>query len=82
MKILLIKAVIRWLMRHHKYLLEEMVIGEGKHIHSNPKKRNHHEEENVHGLPVSEVRDVLQSEGEVLRAGEKGQGNAEMEGER
>ena len=81
MRILIIKAVIRWLMSNHRRLLEEMVIGEGKHIHSNPKKRTHHEE-NVHGVPVSEVRDVLQSKGDVLREGSQGQGNAEMEGEK
>ena len=39
MKIRLIKWLIIWLWRHHKYLLLEAVVGDGKHIHSNPRKR-------------------------------------------
>jgi hypothetical protein len=39
MKIRLVKFVIGWLMRNHKWLLYEAVVGDGKHIHSNPRKR-------------------------------------------
>jgi hypothetical protein len=35
----LLRAVIAWLMRVDPYILREMVIGEGKHIHRNPVRK-------------------------------------------
>ena len=39
MKLAIIKAIISWLWRNHKYLLVEAVVGHGNHIHKNPPKR-------------------------------------------
>jgi hypothetical protein len=39
MKLKLIKWVIGWLLENHYYLVLEMAIPEGKHIHSNPRKK-------------------------------------------
>jgi len=38
MKLRLIRAVIGWLWRHHKYLVME-TIAPGKHLHLNPKRK-------------------------------------------
>jgi len=38
MKIMIVKAIIRWLVRRHFYLLMEAVIPDGKHLHKNPPK--------------------------------------------
>jgi hypothetical protein len=39
MKIMIVKALIKWLWKNHKYLLMEAVVGHNKHIHSNPKRK-------------------------------------------
>lgn len=38
MKIKIIKALIRWLLRKHKYLLWDAVIPGNYHIHRNPRR--------------------------------------------
>ena len=39
MKLIIIKAIIGWLWRNHKYLLIEAVIPSDAHIHRNPTKK-------------------------------------------
>jgi hypothetical protein len=39
MKIMIVKALIKWLWKNHKYLLMEAVVPEGSHLHKNPKKK-------------------------------------------
>jgi len=38
MKIKLIKALIAWLDKHYHYLLLDIVIPAGQHLHKNPRK--------------------------------------------
>ncbi len=38
MKLAIIKWLILWLIKHHKFLIDEMVIGIGFHRHKDPKK--------------------------------------------
>jgi hypothetical protein len=38
MKITIIKWLIKWLFKNHKYLMEETVIGIGYHRHKDPRR--------------------------------------------
>jgi len=39
MKLRIVKWLIGWLVRNHKYLVMDAVIPEGKHLHKNPPKK-------------------------------------------
>jgi hypothetical protein len=35
----IVKAVIAWLLRHHKWLIYEMAVPPGYHVHQNPPRK-------------------------------------------
>jgi hypothetical protein len=39
MKIRIIRFIIEWLWKHHKFLVMDVVVPVGKHIHKNGKRK-------------------------------------------
>uniref|UniRef100_A0A6M3JFD2 Uncharacterized protein n=1 Tax=viral metagenome TaxID=1070528 RepID=A0A6M3JFD2_9ZZZZ len=39
MKSRIIRFIIEWLWKHHKYLVMDVVVPAGSHFHRNPRKR-------------------------------------------
>lgn len=59
MKLFIIKAIIGWLWRNHKYLLVERVVPEGHHIHKNPPGKPHPKYADLVGSPI--IREQYQN---------------------
>lgn len=59
MKLAIIKAIISWLWRNHKFLLMETVVPEGHHIHKNPPGKPHAKYSDL--IPLVDVREQYQN---------------------
>ncbi len=50
MKLAIIKAIISWLWRNHKYLLRDYVCPAGSHCHRNPRPKEAIKQERLESL--------------------------------